>query len=465
MHLLVLGTGFSSSRALPEGWHELVIGRDPDVDVTVDERSVSRRHAVLTVGPKLFVKDLGTANGTYLHNVKLSPESPVEIQVGDVIRLGYSVALVIQKGGKDRSFVPEGPPSVGREPPATLVDGAPVVVAAESMKVLHQLLKRVARGSINVLFLGETGVGKEVAARLLHAESPRGKKPFVAINCASFTETLLENELFGHEAGAFTGAQSAKPGLLESAHGGTVFLDEIGEMPLPIQAKLLRVVEDRSVTRLGAVKSRPLDVRFLSATNRALEDEVDAGRFRRDLYFRLNGIPLLIPPLRERTAEIEPLAREFIRSACEGLGRRPPDLAPEALEALKGHPLPGNVRELRNVIERAVLLCEGRTIEPVHLCLEKKSPAIVEGSSAPNGVESGSERKLREAKPVAPQAPRGDKLRDEVESLERERMLAALEACGGNQTHAAEKLGVSRRAFVMKMDRYGIPRPRRKKPD
>jgi two-component system, NtrC family, response regulator AtoC len=448
LHLLVLGTGFSSSRPLPDGWHELVIGRDADADVSIDEKSVSRRHAILTTGPKLYVKDLGTANGTFVHNRKLAPEEQVEVQAGDVIRLGTSVALVIQKGGGGK---PD--PHATPVPRAAGGDSSAPVVASDALKALHQLVRRIARGSINVLFLGETGVGKEVAAHLLHSSSPRAEKPFVAVNCASFTETLLENELFGHEPGAFTGAQGSKPGLFETAHGGTVFLDEVSEMPLALQAKLLRVLEDKQVTRLGAVKPRAVDVRFVAATNRNLELEVEAGRFRSDLYFRLNGIPILIPPLRERADEIEPLAREFVRRSCVELGRRVLEISRPALDALVRHPLPGNVRELKNVLERAVLLCDGRTIELEHLRLSRASAP----AAAPAAPSASSPDKDAPAKSPA--------LRDEVESLERDRMVAALEAEGGNVTKAAEKLGVSRRAFVMKMDRYGIPRPGKRKED
>ena len=191
------------------------------------------------------------------------------------------------------------------------------------MRRVHLLAKRAAVSNINVLIVGETGVGKEVLAEIIHGLSPRAGKPFVRINCAALSPTLFEAELFGHDRGAFTDAREAKPGLLETAEGGTVMLDEIGELPLPLQAKLLRVIETREVTRVGAVKARTIDVRFLAATNRVLEDEVARGAFRQDLYYRLNGISLLIPPLRARVDEIEPLAQAFVENAAK-LSDHPP---------------------------------------------------------------------------------------------------------------------------------------------
>ncbi len=210
--------------------------------------------------------------------------------------------------------------------------GPPVVVPDGTMQKLYKLVKRIAASPISVLLLGETGVGKEVMAETIHKESPRAPKALLRLNCAALSEQLLESELFGHERGAFTGAVTAKPGLLETAHGGTVFLDELGEMPLSTQAKLLRVLEDRQVQRVGSLKPKPIDVRFVAATNRDLEAEIAAGRFRQDLYFRLNGIAVTIPPLRERADEIERLASAFILHACQKSQRDDvPVLGPQAL--------------------------------------------------------------------------------------------------------------------------------------
>jgi DNA-binding NtrC family response regulator len=246
---------------------------------------------------------------------------------------------------------------------------------------------------------------------------------------------LLESELFGHERGAFTGAVQAKPGLLESASGGTAFLDEIGELPASLQVKLLRVVEERKVRRVGAIEPIDIDVRFVAATNRDLEAEVAAGNFRQDLYYRLAGASVHIPPLRERRAEIEPLAETFLEGAAAELGRPSPALSPSARRWLRRHDWPGNVRELRNVIERAVLLAEGDSIELSHL------PSAEVAAETPQTMQA--------------------EIQQEVSAIEKQRILEALEACAGNQTRAAKMLGMSRRAFINRLDAYGIPRPRK----
>src|SRR5262249_31137943 len=243
-----------------------------------------------------------------------------------------------------------------------------------AMQDLYSMVERIAWSDISVLIFGETGVGKERLAEAVHKSSRRASMPFLRLNCAALTETLLESELFGHEKGSVTGAQSAKAGLLESANGGTVFLDEVGDMPMTTQVKLLRVIEERKVRRVGALRPLPIDVRFVAATNRDLEQDVQRGSFRKDLFSRLSGISFAIPPLRERVDEIEGLARALIGEACQRMGRaREPELSPEVLALLQQYPWPGNIRELRNVIERAVLLCTGGRLELSHLPAEKMS--------------------------------------------------------------------------------------------
>ena len=304
------------------------------------------------------------------------------------------------------------------------------------MRRVHLLARRAAAANINVLILGETGVGKEVLAESIHAQSPRADKPFVRLNCAALSPSLLESELFGHEKVAFTDAHEAKPGLLESAEGGTVLLDEIGELPSPLQVKLLRVIETRQVMRVGALKPRAIDVRFLAATNRILEDEVARGAFRQDLYYRLNGISLVIPPLRARTDEIAPLARLFLDAAAKRDGRPLPVLSAAAVKLLESYPWPGNIRELRNDVERALLLSTGDSITPEDLPLEK-----MRGTPA-----------AMAAAPAAPApAIRGD---------DYQRIIDSLAQCSGNQTRAARLLGMSRRTFCARLKAYNIPRPR-----
>jgi DNA-binding NtrC family response regulator/pSer/pThr/pTyr-binding forkhead associated (FHA) protein len=314
-------------------------------------------------------------------------------------------------------------------------DGSKVVIADPAMRELYRVVDRVAQGSIAVLLLGETGAGKEVVAEAIHRRSPRRERPFLRLNCAALSEHIVESELFGHEKGAFTGAERAKAGLLETAAGGTLFLDEVGELPLVTQAKLLRAIEQREVLRVGAVSPRAIDVRFVSATNRDLEAEVERGRFRRDLYYRLNGAVLSIPPLRERTSEIEPLAQLFLDRAARELGLvRPPSLAFATIELMRAYSWPGNIRELRNAIDRAVLL-SGDVIEPIHLPFEKISASWPDRS-----------KRL----PLSPE-----------EEAHRARIIAALEQCAGNQTRAAEVLGVARQTLSKWLTRYGFPRPRK----
>ncbi|MEO6420460.1 MAG: sigma 54-interacting transcriptional regulator [Polyangiaceae bacterium] len=344
-------------------------------------------------------------------------------------------------------------------------------VSEDAMEKLKPMVERVAAGMISVLILGETGVGKEVLANSIHRLSRRAEKPLLCLNCAALSETLLESELFGHERGAFTGAVTAKAGLLESAQGGTVFLDEVGEMPAALQAKLLRVLEQREVVRVGALTPRSIDVRFIAATNRDLEIEIARGRFRQDLYFRLNGISLVIPPLRERVREIEPLATAFITHFTPQAGRaKEPRLSPEALDFLKRYAWPGNIRELRNVIERAVLLCATDVITLAHLPVQKmgrmlperpadlflSEPAVVE---APRQAAPSSKDKFRAAQPTL--IPDEDVEPDPAQDPERERIVHALEECAGNQTHAAKLLGISLRTLVTRIEQYGLRRPRK----
>ena len=329
----------------------------------------------------------------------------------------------------------------GREPA-----GKEPVIEAAAMRNLYALAERAARSPINVLILGETGTGKEVLATALHRMSPRGEGPLVCINCAALSPALLESELFGHEKGAFTGAVQATEGLLEGARGGTVLLDEVGEMPLPLQAKLLRVVETHEVIPVGGVKARSIDVRFLAATNRDLEEEIERKNFRQDLYFRLNGITLTVPPLRERPGDIEPLARSFLASSVKLLDRPVPVLSQTALQLLTSYCWPGNIRELRNVIERAVLLCDGPEIGPEHLPVEKMQPArpdlLVPAAPGPPPA------------PAPPPAPITD-----ARAAERQQLVEALAQSAGNQTRAARLLGISRRAFCERLKKHQIPRP------
>jgi len=627
--LLVMGDQIVNTHALPESGR-VTIGRAIQNDVSIDDPSISRRHAVLHIGSTIRIEDLGSANGTRVCDAKVfappaaelnktaelldrrvEPGRLIEVSPGNVIQLG-STTLVVQHGASTQrprrlwphgyfegclekecaraerqrsSFAvvrvhvepgaPDGAveealavatrsvdvvanygpnefevliidadphkaddvkrrllaelaersaparagtacyPQDARSPEQLLSKacarvegvevqdvGAAVVVHDPAMQRLYRLVDRIADSTISVLLLGETGVGKEVLAETVHRLSSRKDRPFVRLNCAALSESLLESELFGHERGAFTGAVQAKVGLLEAGDGGTVFLDEIGEMPTSTQVKLLRVLEARQVLRVGSLKPRPIDVRFIAATNRDLEQEVANGVFREDLFFRLNGIPLVIPPLRERTAEIEPLARAFVVQACRKSGRFEPEISNEAMALLIRYSWPGNIRELRNVVERAILLCTDGSIRPEHLPIEKMGatlPARMPPRRSIVPVPTRSDRVPRSDRtpedgltiPVLPRidarafdlggagardfntmrpgAVAGDSepptpapgLKGGVEQVERELILRALEQCAGNQTQAAKLLGISRRTLVSRLEQYLLPRPRK----
>jgi transcriptional regulator with PAS, ATPase and Fis domain len=449
--LLAFWEGGFATFTLPTSG-KVTVGRLQECEICIDHPSVSRKHAELLLGPQLKVVDLGSFNGTRVAGVKIPPNEPTLVPPRAVFEIG-STFLVVETPTRDaappgatlRPPPPGGPPSQGE-----------LVVADERMMQLHRLLRAVAQGTISVLLLGETGVGKEVIAQSIHRYSPRAGRPFVSINCAAIPEALLESELFGHERGAFTGAVREKAGLLETAEGGTLFLDEVGEMPLSAQAKLLRAIELRQIVRVGGVRPRPVDVRFVSATNRDLEQLIGARAFRRDLFFRLNGISVSVPPLRERLAELEGLAARFLTEFGASLGKGHLVLSLDAVSRLRTHSWPGNVRELRNVIERAVLLCEGPEIRPEHLSLEPLGASDI-GAGVTDGVDSapGSGRG------AAGDWPPGG-LSDELQATERRRILEALERCAGNQTRAAEMLGISRRALIHRLETYGVPRPRKR---
>jgi DNA-binding NtrC family response regulator len=326
----------------------------------------------------------------------------------------------------------------GARPPTT---DAPIVLGGGAqVTALLDLVTRVAVGDISVLILGETGVGKEIVAELLHQRSRRAGRPLLRLSCAAVPEALIESELFGHEKGAFTGAAAAKQGLLEQAAGGSVFLDEIGELPASTQVKLLRVLEQREILRVGALRPLALDVRFIAATHRDLETAIAAGRFREDLYFRLAGVTLSVPPLRERRDEIEPLVQHFAARAAAALGRPTPRVTPAALALLRTYRWPGNIRELRNVIDRATLLCDGE-IDVRHLPDDRMTRPAAAAPSESAGL---------------------DGVRDQARELERQAIELALAKTGGNQTAAARLLGISRRALTTKLTQHGFERPRKR---
>jgi DNA-binding NtrC family response regulator len=308
-----------------------------------------------------------------------------------------------------------------------------MVLVDPLMKQVYKLAARAAQVPISVLVVGETGTGKEVVAEAIHRLSPRVKAPFVKLNCAALTETLVESELFGHEKNAFTGATALKRGFFEAATGGTLFLDEVGELPLGTQVKLLRVLEQWRIVRVGGTAELPVDVRLVCATNRDLETEVARGRFREDLFFRIAAFVIPVPPLRDRRSEIIPLAVHFAHEIATDLGQPAVGFTPEAMDALQQASWPGNVRELRNVIERAVVLTEGGKIGREHL----------------------PEQILEQARATPHDAL---DVRQRVADVERDTVLSALAAAEGNQTQAARKLGISRFALIRLMAKHDIKR-------
>jgi two-component system response regulator AtoC len=320
-----------------------------------------------------------------------------------------------------------------------------VFVADRAMHRVFGLIERVAPTELSVLFCGETGTGKEVAASALHAFGPRKRHAMVAINCAALPENLLESELFGHERGAFSGAVSTKQGLFEQAHGGTIFLDEIGEMSPAIQAKLLRVLETKRIRRVGGVEERSVDVRVVAATHRDLDRQVQAGAFREDLLYRLRGLKIDLPPLRQRPHEIAILASRFLAETCRSAGRDPLPITAAATEVLQRYAWPGNIRELRHAMTSAAVLAEGTELTVEDL------PETVRGAT-PLPIQKRDQ--VEDPSVLAADVP----LDEAVRAYERERVERALTAAAGNQTQAARLLGIPRKTLVSKLKALGIKR-------
>jgi two-component system response regulator AtoC len=445
--VLVMWDGGCVSREVRAG-DQLVIGRAAESDIVVDHSTVSRRHALLSVGVPSRIEDLGSANGIRLGDVVLRRESAV-LEPGQAVEVGAALLVVhAALQGRDGE-PPHSEVSTSKHP--TTLEGAMVVNDDETRRI-HETLALVAKSTLPVLLQGETGVGKDGLAETIHRQSPRAARPFVRVNCAAMPSALLESELFGYERGAFTGAARAKVGLVESADGGTIFLDEIGEMEATMQAKLLHVLERGEVMRLGSLRPRPVDVRFVAATNRDVESLVASGAFRKDLYFRLKGIGVMVPPLAARVKEIAPMAALFLGRACANLKRASLQIAPDALECLQRYPWPGNVRELRNAMERAAVLCKGATVGVTDLPSECAHFAPLQPPAESAGVEDGGQ-------PVGTPPSMREEVQLGRRRVERERIVAALERCSGNQSAAARALGISRRTLVARLAEYEIPRP------
>jgi len=328
------------------------------------------------------------------------------------------------------------------------------VGGSRKMAEAQALLAKAATGMATVLLRGESGTGKELAAKAVHDGSPRHAGPFVKLHCAALPDTLLESELFGYEKGAFTGAATRKPGRVELAHGGTLFLDEVGDISPAVQVKLLRVIQERELERLGGTQTVKVDVRFVAATHQPLEDLVKAGRFREDLFYRLNVVPLWLPALRERPEDIEPLARHFLDVHARTNGKPPFTLTADGLAVIQAQPWPGNVRQLQNFLERLVVLSDGQTLtgEDVSRELARQPGLTAPVLTPPQGTTTGP--LAASAQPAGADA--GRTLESQRKDTERQALVDALQRAGDNRTLAARLLGISRRTLYNKLEEHGL---------
>ncbi len=374
------------------------------------------------LNPPLFV--FITAFGRVDEAVSAMKEGAVDFLTKPLENPDVLLALVnraIEGQGRTREYLGLKEAEAAGLPPEGLI------FAGHAMQALRKLVHQVASTTANVMVYGESGTGKELVAKTIHRLSPRGSTGFVPLNCAAIPENLLESELFGHEKGAFTGAIQARQGKFELAKGGTIFLDEIGEMPLALQAKLLRVLQERVFERVGGSKELKADVRVIAATNRNLQQEVASRRFREDLYYRLNVFPLELPPLRERVDALPLLIEYFLHRFCRQIGKKLKGVEPAALKAMQTYLWPGNVRELQNVMERAVILAQD----------------LVRPGNLPDDL-------LRAT------VPEPGENRDVLKSVEREMIVKALRKHGGNRRLAATGLGISRRTLQYKLKEFGL---------
>ncbi|MEZ4437014.1 MAG: sigma 54-interacting transcriptional regulator [bacterium] len=419
----------------------VTLGSMEDNDLVLDDDTVSRYHCrILQEETAYVLQDLGSTNGSFIDGVRIKE---AYLAPGCTVELG-NTRIGFQSFDEEVQIRPSEEERFGD-----------IIGANVQMRKIFGILEKIAPTDTTVVIEGETGTGKEVVAQTIHKQSGRAERPFVVFDCSAVPANLIESELFGHEKGSFTGAIMARPGLFEMAHGGTIFLDELGELSLDLQPKLLRVLETREVRRVGGVRPVKVDVRVIAATNRRLEEEVRAGRFREDLYYRLSVVRLFLPPLRDRREDIALLVRHFLRV---GRFNKAPDgalrvgaLGRAVLEALRAYDWPGNVRELLNVIERACSFAETDTIELSDL--------------PPNLIESEHMQRLHQLRPqvvpaeadgVADMGPFKDAKEKWVASFERDYIRTLLERNEYNISHAAREADIDRKYFRKLMKKYGI---------
>ncbi len=414
-----------------------LIGRSPEAAVMLADDSVSRRHAEISFKEGWTLKDLGSANGTYLNAL---PVREKRLAPRDVIMLGPVELLVIDQQ-EGTAGIPKGPLHPDRTGNLHATEHLQVRLVhgirgrSPALLAVIGAIESLAEVDSTVLIRGETGTGKELVARAIHASSRRRQGPFVALNCAAIPENLVESELFGHEPGAFTGAASRRRGHFEEAATGTLFLDEVGDLPMQDQAKLLRTIETKAIRRLGGEEEIRVDLRILAASHRDLGDAVRKGAFREDLYHRLKVAEILIPPLRSRPSDIPDLAAYFLTGISMEIGRPEIGITHQALQLLQSYPWPGNIRELKNVLERAAILSKGGAVTPLELAFLSSSP----GSAAPAAPEEGGRFPL---------------LREFLGEQEDLHIQKAMQRAAGNKTQAAVLLGISRQTLYEKLERF-----------
>lgn len=456
----------NGTRTLPvDRCRAYTLGSHPGADIHLDYPWVREAHAVIHGGESPTIEVVSRYADVNLGDRLLAVGERVALEHQSVVSIG-AISILVHRAGASRTpaRARDSHRPVSRAGRTSMrVRG--LVIRDGKMRALIERLCLVAPTDVSVLIVGETGVGKELLVRGLHDNSTRRKKPFVTLNCATIPDGLVESELFGHERGAFSGAVAAKPGLFEAADGGTLLLDELGELPLGLQPKLLRVLETGEVLRVGALRPTRVDVRIVSATNRNILSEVKRGSFRSDLYYRLSGMTLIIPPLRERPSDIPVLAEHFASKFAQ-VDRV--QVSDDALAVLRAHTWPGNVRELKSVVERAVLLAGGGRIERAHIALDILSTPP--GPSAPASQPPSSRRGLltagtdtfANALNERPTSVIAAEYRAELARRDKRRIREALVQAGGNQKDAAKILGISRRTLINRIERYGIERPRKR---
>ncbi len=430
------------------GLREVRIGRSREAELQLPDPSVSRLHArIFRVGAQYFLADLGSRNGTHAGGKRVT-QLPLEdgqtFHVGP-FQIHFHRGAPLPPSGEEPTISPsagDGAPfRTSRQEvtgcvvpaPSSKTRLAPYGLVGESHPIrgLVSTIRRVAASDVPVLIEGETGCGKELVARGIHDASDRRDQPFIVVNCGAISPDLIESELFGHEKGAFTGATAQRKGAFELAHRGTIFLDEIGELPFLLQPKLLRVLEQKEVKRVGGNETLTADVRILAATNRNLREEIGRKAFREDLYYRVGAVTVEIPPLRSRREDIAPITRHFLREMAARSQRPLPELTPEALELLVAYEWPGNVRELRNAVQRAVVMTDGARFSADDFSfLVKDAPAGREHDFPP-----GLSR---------------------WERAERVNLLAELARQGGNKTRTAKELGIAKSTLFEKLKKYAI---------